>query len=176
MHGALVKKFGRRVLCYQRSTQTQARPWDVFINHRGIDTKRSVAGLLYDHLTLLKLHPFMDNKNMNPGDKLFETIDSAIRNCKVGIAIFSPHYCESYFCLRELTTLMESEKTVIPIFVDIKPSELRVMDNGSYGVIGVQELQRFRWALGKAKYTVGLTFDSYNGDTLGMIQWNNNQL
>ncbi|KAF8389308.1 hypothetical protein HHK36_026001 [Tetracentron sinense] len=106
---------------------------------------------------------------MNPGDKLFETIDSAIRNCKVGIAIFSPHYCESYFCLRELTTLMESEKKVIPIFVDIKPSELRVMDNGSYVVIGVQELQRFRWALEEAKYTVGLTFDSYNGDWSDLI-------
>ncbi|KAF8389306.1 hypothetical protein HHK36_025999 [Tetracentron sinense] len=158
MNGSSVKKFSRRVLCHRMPTQAQARPWDVFINHRGIDTKRGVAGLLYDHLTLLKLHPFMDIKNMNPGDKLF-VIDSAIQNSKLGVAIFSRHYCESYFCLRELTTLMEYNKKVIPIFVDINPSELRVMDNESYGVIGVKELHRFRWALEEAKCTVGLTFD-----------------
>ncbi|KAL3576690.1 hypothetical protein D5086_021973 [Populus alba] len=45
------------------------KPCDVFINHRGIDTKRTVATLLYDHLSRLKLHPFLDNKNMKPGDK-----------------------------------------------------------------------------------------------------------
>ncbi|KAF8389269.1 hypothetical protein HHK36_025962 [Tetracentron sinense] len=56
---------------------------------------------------------------------------------------------------------MESKKKVIPIFVDIKPSELHVMDfNGRFEV---KELQRFRRALKEAKYTVGLTFDSSNG-------------
>ncbi|KAF8411187.1 hypothetical protein HHK36_003730 [Tetracentron sinense] len=146
-----------RMLHHRRPTKT---PYDVFINHRGIDTKRTLAGLLYDNLTRLKLHPFMDIKNLNPGDKLFEKIDGAIGNCKVGVAVFSPHYCESYFCLRELTTLMELEKKVIPIFVDIKPSELRIIHNGSYEV---KELQRFSWALEEAKYTVGFTFDSCNG-------------
>ncbi|KAF8395910.1 hypothetical protein HHK36_019865 [Tetracentron sinense] len=108
----------------------------------------------------------MDIKNMNPGDKLFGKIDGTIQNCKVGLAVFSPHRCESYFCLRELTTLMESKKKVIPIFVDIKPSELHVMDNGCFGVI---ELQRFRWALEEAKYTVGFTFDSCNGDWSDLV-------
>ncbi|KAF8401552.1 hypothetical protein HHK36_012494 [Tetracentron sinense] len=163
MPGSLGKNFTSRcILCRRRRpTQSRAdRPWDVFINHIRIDTKRSLAVLLYDHLTRLNLHPFMDIKSMNPGDKLFPSIDNAIRNCNVGVSVFSPHYCESYFCLRELTTLMESKKKVIPIFVDIKPSELRVMDNGSFGV---KELQRFRWALEEAKYTVGFTFDSSNG-------------
>ncbi|KAF8389265.1 hypothetical protein HHK36_025959 [Tetracentron sinense] len=110
------------------ATGGQTKRWDVFINHRGIDTKRNVVGLLYDNLTRHKLHPFLDSKTMNPGDKLFDNIDSAIRNCKIGVAVFSPRYCESHFCLHELATLMESKKKVIPIFVDIKPSELHVMD------------------------------------------------
>ncbi|KAF8389263.1 hypothetical protein HHK36_025956 [Tetracentron sinense] len=143
------------------ATGGQTKRWDVFINHRGIDTKRNVVGLLYDNLTRHKLHPFLDSKTMNPGDKLFDNIDSAIRNCKIGVAVFSPRYCESHFCLHELATLMESKKKVIPIFVDIKPSELHVMDfNGRFEV---KELQRFRRALKEAKYTVGLTFDSSNG-------------
>ncbi|KAK6157413.1 hypothetical protein DH2020_011661 [Rehmannia glutinosa] len=61
-------------------------PCDVFINHRGTDTKRTVASLLYDHLYQLKLCPFLDNKNMKPGDKLFEKIDAAITGCKIGVA------------------------------------------------------------------------------------------
>ncbi|KAK9269189.1 hypothetical protein L1049_000958 [Liquidambar formosana] len=142
------------------------RPCDVFINHRGIDTKRTVASLLYHHLTWLNLRPFLDDKNMKPGDKLFEKINGAIRGCKIGVAVFSPSYCQSYFCLHELALFMESKKKVIPIFCDIKPSELRVMDNGIYPS---SELKRFRWALEEAKYTVGLTFNSSKGNWTDVV-------
>ncbi|XP_038688777.1 TIR-only protein-like [Tripterygium wilfordii] len=136
-------------------------PCDVFINHRGIDTKRTIAGLLYHHLQRLRLNPFLDSKNMKPGDNLFHKIDSAIGRSKLGVAVFSPRYCDSYFCLHELALIMESKKKVIPIFCDVKPSELRVVDNGS---CEAKEIQRFKWALEEAKYTVGLTFDSQRGD------------
>lgn len=135
-------------------------PCDVFINHRGIDTKRNASGLLYYHLSRLGLHPFLDSKNMKPGEKLFEKIDIAIRSCKVGVAVFSPHYCDSYFCLHELALLMESSKRVIPIFYNVKPSQLRVKDTKN---CPANELRRFNWALEEAKYTVGITFDSSRG-------------
>lgn len=96
---------------------------------------------------------------MKPGDKLFEKIDTAIRNCKIGVSVLSPRYCDSYFCLHELSLIMESKKRVIPIFVDVKPSELHVKDNGK---CPTEDLQRFSWALEEAKYTVGLTFNSSN--------------
>ncbi|KAE9452631.1 hypothetical protein C3L33_15467, partial [Rhododendron williamsianum] len=134
---------------------------DVFISHRRIDTYRNVAGLLYDHLSRLNLRPFLDSKSMKPGDKLFEKIDVAIRDCQVGIAVFSPNYCGSYFCLHELHMMMECKKKVIPIFVDVKPSELRVLDCGS---CPAEELFRLREAIEEAKNTVGLTFDTSNGD------------
>ncbi|XVE50337.1 hypothetical protein DITRI_Ditri01bG0154200 [Diplodiscus trichospermus] len=134
---------------------------DVFINHRSIDTKRTIGTLLYDHLSRLNLRPFLDNKNMKPGDKLFDHIDTAIRNCKVGVTVFSPNYCKSYFCLHELALIMESKKKVIPIFCDIKPSELRVVNNGN---VPAKDLRRFKLALEEAKYTVGLTFDSSKGN------------
>ncbi|GFZ04823.1 Toll-Interleukin-Resistance (TIR) domain family protein [Actinidia rufa] len=114
-----------------------AQPCDVFLNHRGIDTKRTVASLLYDHLTRLNLRPFLDNKNMKPGDKLFDKINSAIRECKV-----------------------------IPIFCDVKPSELRVVNNGK---IPPKELERFNSALEEAKYTVGLTFNSLKGNLSDVV-------
>ncbi|KAF7141724.1 hypothetical protein RHSIM_Rhsim06G0195600 [Rhododendron simsii] len=138
-----------------------SRPCDVFINHRGIDTKRTVASLLYDHLVRLNLRPFMDSKNMKPGDMLFDKINAAIKECKIGVAVFSPNYCKSYFCLHELAMIMETKKKVIPIFCDVKPSELKVVDNGS---VSKNDMQRFNSALEEAKYTVGLTFDSLKGN------------
>ncbi|XWS09951.1 hypothetical protein CRYUN_Cryun39dG0033900 [Craigia yunnanensis] len=150
---------GRKTSMVNHLTSNKA--CDVFINHRGIDTKRTIATLLYDHLSRLNLQPFLDNKNMKPGDKLFDNIDNAIRNCKVGVTVFSPNYCKSYFCLHELALFMESKKKVIPIFCDIKPSQLRVVNNGN---VPAKDLQRFKLALEEAKYTVGLTFDSLKGN------------
>ncbi|GFP96728.1 tmv resistance protein n [Phtheirospermum japonicum] len=135
-------------------------PCDVFINHRGTDTKRSVASLLYDNLYQLKVYPFLDNKTMKPGDKLFEKIDAAIMECKIGVAVFSPRYCESYFCLHELALMTEMKKKMIPIFCDVKPSELRVLENGT---MTKKEVERFRLALEEAKNTVGLVFNSQKG-------------
>ena len=57
--------------------------YDVFINHRRIDTNKNVAGLLYDHLARQNLRPFLDSKTMKPGDKLFEKIGTALHGCKV---------------------------------------------------------------------------------------------
>ncbi|KAL4585573.1 hypothetical protein LXL04_010196 [Taraxacum kok-saghyz] len=144
----------------------QQPPCDVFINHRGIDTKKNVAGLLYNHLKRLTLRPFLDSKNMKPGDKLFDKIDSAISGCKVSVAVFSPRYCQSYFCLHELARIMEARKKVIPVFCDVKPSELVVKNDWR---CPKHELVRFQSALEEAKYTVGLTFDSSKGDWPGFL-------
>lgn len=133
---------------------------DVFINHRGIDTKRTISSLLHDRLRELGLHPFLDSRNMNPGDRLVDHIGRAIGECKVGVAVFSPRYCDSYFCLHELALMLESKKRVIPVFCDVKPSELRVPDDGR---CSRYQLRRFRWALEEAKFTVGLTFDTLRG-------------
>ncbi|KAF3442121.1 hypothetical protein FNV43_RR16037 [Rhamnella rubrinervis] len=144
-----------------------SKPCDVFINHRGTDTKRTIATLLYDHLSWMNIRSFLDNKTMKPGDKLFDKIDSGIRGCKVGVAMFSPRYCESYFCLHELALMIESKKKVIPIFCDIKPSQLRVERNAQ---CSMEDIRRFSYALEEAKNTVGLTFDSSRGNLSEVVQ------
>ncbi|KAL6205680.1 PREDICTED: protein PHLOEM PROTEIN 2-LIKE A5 [Fragaria vesca subsp. vesca] len=169
MHRSTATSFQRYLFSHQNQIQLAkhvTKPCDVFLNHRGIDTKRTIVSLLYDHLSRLNLRPFLDNKNMKPGDKLFDKIDSAIRSCKVGVAVFSPRYCDSYFCLHELAMFMESNKKVIPIFCDIKPSQLRVVDNGQ---CDVEKLRRFRSALEQARSTAGLTFNSSEGNLADVV-------
>lgn len=156
--------FQRRFFSQQRRTQMVARrvvePCDVFLNHRCMDTKKTVATLLYDHLKRHGFNPFLDNKNMKPGDKLFEKINRAVMECKIGVAVLSPRYTESYFCLHELALLLGCNKKVIPIFCDVKPSQLRVLSNPKWSE---DEVRRFRLALEEVKFTVGLTFNSSKG-------------
>ncbi|KAL8123091.1 putative 2' cyclic ADP-D-ribose synthase BdTIR [Apium graveolens] len=83
---------------------------------------------------------------MKPGDKLFEKINGGIMSCKVGVLVFSPTYCNSYFCLHELALMMESRKKVIPIFRDVKPSELRVVDTGSCSQTEMQRPSTLNWS------------------------------
>ncbi|KAL7604999.1 TIR-only protein [Lactuca sativa] len=165
------KNVYRNIIHYQKPPTAavvtpKQQPCEVFINHRGIDTKKCVAGLLYNHLRSLRLQPFLDSKNMKPGDKLFDKINNAISECKVGVAVFSPRYCQSYFCLHELTRIVEAKKKVIPVFCDVKPSELTIKDNWRRPK---HEIDSFQSALEEAKYTVGLTFDSSNGDWQGFL-------
>lgn len=144
--------------------------YEVFINHRGVDTKRTVARLLYDRLAQAGLRGFLDNMSMRPGDRLEERIGSAIRECTVAVAIFSPSYCDSEYCLRELAMLVESRKAIIPIFYDIKPSDLllpqAVADSEVYLP---RDLERFKFALREAKHTVGITYDSATGDMAELV-------
>ncbi|KAF8029884.1 hypothetical protein BT93_E2335 [Corymbia citriodora subsp. variegata] len=159
---AISKSLLPSIVRYKTPVQAIHRPsYDVFINHRRVDTRRTVAGLLHDYLTRLDIHPFLDSRSMHPGDNLFDKIDSAILDCRIGVALFSPSYCDSYFCLHELALMMETKKKVIPIFCDVKPSQLRALNNGT---CSGEETERFNSAIEEAKNIVGITFDSSIGD------------
>ncbi|XP_041001695.1 TIR-only protein-like [Juglans microcarpa x Juglans regia] len=162
---AFMPKSFARPYCGPNRVQTVAvPPHDVFISHRGPDTRRNFAGLLHDRLLMRGHRPFIDYRNLKAGDKLSEKIDTAVRDCKVGVLVFLPRYCESSYCLHEMALLMEYEKRVIPIFYNVKPSQLRVGDNVSYGpCVSEKELERLSRTLEEAKNIVGLSFDSSRG-------------
>ncbi|XP_041001702.1 TIR-only protein-like [Juglans microcarpa x Juglans regia] len=97
---------------------------------------------------------------MKAGDKLYEKIDTAIRDCKVGVVVLSPRYCESLYCLHELALSTECQKRVIPIFYNVKPAQLRVGNKYDGTYVPEEKLERFRRALEEAKDTLGFRFDS----------------
>lgn len=105
--------------------------YDVFINHRGPDVKKTLASYLYHSLVAHGLRVFLDTEEMQEGDSLTSQIEGAIRTAFIHIAIFSPRYAESSWCLDELVLMLESRSTIIPIFHTVKPSEL-TSENGKY--------------------------------------------
>ncbi|KAG6511313.1 hypothetical protein ZIOFF_029372 [Zingiber officinale] len=147
---------------------------DVFLSHRGVDTKSTVAGLLYDRLAQMGVRPFLDSRSMEPGDKIYERVDAGIRQSRVGVAIFSPRYCDSVFCLHELAMMVEAGKKLIPIFYDVKPAELAIGAAVSSAAESPEDLARYARAIREAKLTVGLTFDSKKGDWSDLVSRTSN--
>ncbi|XP_028775515.1 TMV resistance protein N-like [Neltuma alba] len=133
---------------------------DVFLSHRKIDTARTIVGLLYENLRLVRVRAFLDTENMKPGNRLVDHIDKAIGECKVGVTVFSPAYCDSFFCLHELALLMESKKRVIPVFYNIEPSQLQIKPSRRFTL---EEHRKFSSALEEAKSIRGISFDPLNG-------------
>ena len=93
--------------------------YDVFINHRRPDVKKTFATDLYHALTKHGLRVFLDIEELLEGDKLNSQSESAIRTAAVQIAIFSPGYALSSWCLNELLymfEMLERGSTILPVF------------------------------------------------------------
>eukprot|EP00253_Pinus_taeda_P009009 PITA_09009 len=123
-----------------KSASTSASyAFDVFLNHRGSDGKQ-FAIHLYDRLKSHRhLRVFLDRDEMEKGEELTAQIEGAIRASSVNIAIFSPQYCQSRWCLDELLLMLECKRTkgstILPIFFHVQPSVLRWTE-GEKGVYG----------------------------------------
>nr|ABR17826.1 unknown [Picea sitchensis] len=131
--------------------------YDVFINHRGPDVKKTFASHLYRDLSKYGLKVFLDDPEMQPGDSLIRQIEGAVGTASVHVAVFSSRYAESRWCLVELLLMLKSGKTIIPVFYDVKPADLRA--GGKYA----EELAKKGTCGGKRK--------RYDSDTIE--EWRN---
>eukprot|EP00253_Pinus_taeda_P011449 PITA_11449 len=107
--------------------------YHVFISHRGPDVKKTFASHLYRRFLLHGYRVFLDQQELQEGDSITSQIESAIRTASVHVAIFSPGYAESNWCLNELLGMLDSGSTIIPVFYHVKPAQLRwTLGDGVY--------------------------------------------
>jgi hypothetical protein len=98
----------------------------------------------------LRLHGFkvfLDQHELQTGDHLTSQIKEAIQTASIHVAIFSVGYADSKWCLEELVQMLESGATIIPVFYDVKPTQLR-WTRGENGVYA-----KYLRKLEKKKYT-----------------------
>eukprot|EP00253_Pinus_taeda_P005914 PITA_05914 len=155
--------------------------YQVFINHRGPDVKKTLASHLYYRLSSDRgFRVFWDREEMEAGDRLDSQILGAIATSSVHIAIFSPRYAESVWCLNELLEMhkRESKATIIPVFYNVRPSDLRMWkregNNVDYeedlrqhvskGRCSEQTIADWKNVLSDVSYLSGLELETYNGD------------
>ncbi|XP_057825393.2 TMV resistance protein N isoform X2 [Cryptomeria japonica] len=107
-----------------------AKLYDVFISHRGPDVKQTLAKQLYDLLQERGCQAFLDREEIQGGDSIPSAIHNAICSSVVQIAIFSKGYAESSWCLDTLVIMLQqTDALFIPVFYDVKPWELRYLQN-----------------------------------------------
>ncbi|XP_057836186.1 disease resistance protein L6 isoform X2 [Cryptomeria japonica] len=148
--------------------------YDAFINHRGPDVKETVAAALHKYLKEKDCLAFLDDREFELGDPLIPTIANAIYTSRVQIAIFSPRYAESSWCLDELLLMLKTEARFIPVFCDVKPDDLRYLYKGIYaqafqkheenGRYSEERLHQWKEALRTSSGMSGHIFSTANGD------------
>jgi len=101
--------------------------YHVFINHHGPDVKKTFASHLYHRLCSAGtgLRVFLDQPELRAGRNFDCQIKDAIRTATVHVAIFSPRYAESEWCLNELLYMLESRALIIPVFYHVDPAVVR---------------------------------------------------
>ncbi|XP_052211409.1 disease resistance protein RPV1-like [Diospyros lotus] len=105
------------------------RKYDVFLSFRGLDSRKNIISHLQAALKRNGFRTFKDDKNLDRGKDIEAGLFEAIENSSMSIVVFSKNYFASKWCLAELEKIMEYSKNlhhiVIPIFVDIEPSDIR---------------------------------------------------
>ena len=97
--------------------------YDVFINHRGPDVRKTFVAHLGKALSSYGI-PY--------AEPVFEELDKALKGACVHVAIFSKRYAESIYCLDELCAMLKSGRRIIPVFYDVDPGDLRRPEVGPY--------------------------------------------
>lgn len=123
------------------SSSTTATPnsgsrYDIFINYCGPDVKKAFASHLRNLFEHGKLRAFLDKDALEVGENVASQIEGAIASASVHIAIFSPTYAESPWCLNELLQMLDTGAPIIPVFYHVRPTELRWTHGRSEGWLG----------------------------------------
>lgn len=165
--------------------------YNIFINHCGRDTKKGFASHLRNLFEHCKLRAFLDKDALEVGENVASQIARAITTASVHIAIFSPTYAESPWCLEELHLMLESGASIIPVFYHVKPAHLQCSrgrgrfarflskfpwatkrKDGMYSEAlynlekktSLITIEKWRLALSRAADIAGLELDECNGD------------
>ncbi|CAL2235953.1 unnamed protein product [Prunus armeniaca] len=111
------------------SSSKQHWMYDVFLSFRGEDTRNNFTGHLYMALREAGINAFFHDNELRRGEYITAKLVTAIQGSRISVIVFSRRYAKSSWCLDELVKIMESRttlgQTVMPIFYDIDPSDVR---------------------------------------------------
>lgn len=120
----------------------EGETYDVFLSHRGVETKQNFVGHLHNYLQSAGLKAFLDIQDIDKGEECWECIERAIKKTPVALVIFSKRFSESEWCLKELQLMLETPGVkVLPVFYKVKPSDLRKLEGGPLAA-GIKKLQQ----------------------------------
>ena len=121
--------------------------YDVFLSFRGEDTRTNFTDHLYVALKQKGIVTFRDEENLERGKSISPELLKAIKESRFAIVILSRNFASSTWCLDELTKIIECmkemTKTVLPIFYDVDPSNVR-KQTGTFVQAFFEHEERFK--------------------------------
>ncbi|XP_059643913.1 disease resistance protein RPV1-like isoform X2 [Cornus florida] len=134
---------------------------EVFLSFRGEDTRKNFVDHLYRAFFLNGIYTFKDDKELKSGEEISPALLKAIKESRIALIIFSKNYASSRWCLDELVKILECKETmgqtVIPVFYDVVPSEVRYQIGSFESAFKIHEkgrnkdkVQRWKTALTQA--------------------------
>ena len=76
---------------------------DVFLSHRGPDTKHGLVGHIHCRLERAQLKTFMD-ADLEAGNFSWDTILAKLRGARTVLLVLSPKFQTSWWCAAELAS------------------------------------------------------------------------
>ncbi|XP_050365817.1 disease resistance protein RPV1-like [Argentina anserina] len=108
---------------------------DVFLSFRG-ETRNSFTDHLYYALNKKGIDAFRDTEKLQRGKSISPELLKAIEESKFAVAVLSPNYATSTWCLDELAHIVQCKKLrgleLLPVFYHVEPSQIR-KQTGNYG-------------------------------------------
>ncbi|KAG6627318.1 hypothetical protein CIPAW_15G119200 [Carya illinoinensis] len=150
---------------------------DVFLSFRGKDVRHKFISHLKRALHQSGIKTYMDGVDLERGELISYELFKAIEESRISIIVLSKNYAESKWCLDELLKILECKKTfkqtVLPIFYEIKPSDVRDQ-KGSFGEAftklgkkikdDIKLLQYWKEALEEVAKLSGLEYTTFSLD------------
>ena len=100
--------------------------YEVFLSFIGEDIRKTFTDYLHHDLVDAGIRSFRDSDKLRVGERIGPR--KAIQESKICIPIFSRDYASSQWCLLELAHMVDCGKQILPIFYDVKLSD--VVDQG----------------------------------------------
>ncbi|KAG6654403.1 disease resistance protein RPV1-like isoform X1 [Carya illinoinensis] len=139
--------------------------WDVFLSFRGEDTRHTFTYDLYKSLEKQGVRVFFDDEGLRGGDEIRPGLFEAIEDSAASIAIISPNYASSHWCLEELSKISEYRRLLLPVFYRVNPSDVRLQRGPfeehfrNHENTDKDKVMCWRKAMEKAGAIVGWPFD-----------------
>ncbi|XP_022892167.1 toll/interleukin-1 receptor-like protein [Olea europaea var. sylvestris] len=141
--------------------------WDVFLSFHGEDARNNFVDLLYNSLLSNEIRVFRDNDGTNRVVEIAPSFFEAIEDSAVAVAVISPSYASSPWCLEELARICELRKLVLPVFFQVDPSDVRRLEGPFKEDIeslearcGVDKVKRWRNAMERVGGISGWVYNS----------------
>ncbi|KAG6671190.1 hypothetical protein I3843_Q009700 [Carya illinoinensis] len=119
------------------SPSIHSRNHHVFLSFRGKDVRLKFISHLNQALRQSGIMTYMDDGDLERGDQISSEHFKAIEESSISIIVLSKNYAKSKWCLDNLLKILECKRKkkqiILPIFYEVKPSEVQDHEKGCFG-------------------------------------------